>query len=361
MRGGGHIGEVSVPFTLGIAAGDILLSHLPFHQSGMAASSAVLLCAAVMAAQPYCRRRRTASIAFAFLALGIFCSLSYGLCATRTGDSSLAATAGQCLAMFKGLISEIPFQHESTAQLMTALLTGDRSGLTPETVNAFRDSGASHILALSGLHLGVIYLMAGRVLSLAGNSPAALRIRSFFLVTLSGFYSIMTGAGPSIVRAFLFILLSETGRLSPERKRDPGRTLLAALTIQLAINPSVIGSPGFQLSYLAMTGIVTVYPWMSSWYPDGTAGPIRKIWDSTALTVSCQLFTAPLIWYRFRTFPKYFIITNLLALPLTTAVMTVSVTALCLYSAGICPEILIEMADKLVQTLVFVLECISGM
>ena len=88
---------------------------------------------------------------------------------------------------------------------------------------------------------------------------------------------------------------------------------------------------------------------------------MRRIWEGAVLSISCQVFTAPLVWYRFHTFPKYFIITNLAALPLTSAVMVLSVTTTALTSFGICPEIIVLLNDKVVQLLVDCLRIISSL
>lgn len=79
------------------------------------------------------------------------------------------------------------------------------------------------------------------------------------------------------------------------------------------------------------------------------------------LSISCQAFTAPIVWHYFRTFPKYFILTNLLALPLTSAVMVLSVTTIALSFLGICPGLLTVLNDHAVQALVFCLKVISGL
>ena len=79
------------------------------------------------------------------------------------------------------------------------------------------------------------------------------------------------------------------------------------------------------------------------------------------LSVSCQVFTGPVAWYYFRTFPKYFILTNLIALPLTSAIMTLSVATIALSFFGICPEPLVYFNDRAVQTLIFCQKVISGL
>ena len=170
-----------------------------------------------------------------------------------------------------------------------------------------------------------------------------------------------TGASPSLVRAFLFILLNESAHLL-HRESRPERVLCAALTLQLAINPGNITSPGFQLSYLAMGGIIFLFPVLKSWFTaDGRFSIMKKIWDAAALATSCQVFTAPAAWYHFRTFPMNFLITNLLSLPVTSMLMTLAVPAVILACLGACPGFLLRAVEFLAGTLLFVIEVIAEM
>lgn len=364
MKEAGDLVALSVPFTLGIGAGAFITRFIGYNQEYIAAGAAIAICA-ILLGRLISGRDGRIPFPILFLALGLFCAISSDLLPASSRSGGVFTLASSCSSRLRGLIASVPFSRESTNALISALLTGDRSGLNSDLTSVFRDSGASHILALSGLHLGVIYVIFTKLLSIAGNSVLAVRMRSIVIILFSGFYTLMTGAGPSIVRAFLFILINEAGGSAPERKRSPVRTLLAALTIQLALKPSVLSTLGFQLSYLAMTGIILLYPKLSSWYPDDASlnifSPARKIWNSTALTISCQVFTAPLVWIKFHTFPKYFIITNLIALPMTSVIMAVSVGTLFLYGTGWCPALLLKADELLVQNLLFSLECISGM
>lgn len=272
-------------------------------------------------------------------------------------------TAGKA----KDVIDAIPYESEATGALVKALTTGDRSDLSSNTKEVFRKSGASHILALSGLHLGIIYMILIWATAFMGKSMIAKWLKYILIVGSMFFYTIATGAAPSIVRAFLFILINETGRILG-RKPSLLRVYCVALCIQLLMDPFVLQSLGFQLSYLAMAGIVLLLPKLQAWWPDdGSIGlkrkldMPRKIWDAAALAISCQLFTSPLVWLKFHTFPKYFLITNLFAMPITTGVMITSVATIALSALGICPLLLVHLNEALVSALIFILEIISGM
>lgn len=409
------IKPLALAFTFGAASG-LLLSRVSMHAAYISSATSLLV-ALTLIIITYIDRRQS-EILLLFLTAGVFCAATSTL-------TSLGAVAGEPLfaglaADFRSMISSIPFPHEGTAPLVNALLTGDRSSLDSSVMNSFRDSGASHILALSGLHLGIIYGILLKVTSIFGKHPTVKAVRSLIIISLCGIYTLATGASPSLVRAFLFILVNETARLT-HRSNNPLRVYCAALFIQTAINPQVISSTGFQLSYLAMAGIFLLYPALKKWYPqkeaagdmliengagltesdglegvmidkdagltesDGLEGVMidkgccrtrrcwtswmktivsaapRKIWDAAALTISCQVFTGPLARWKFGTFPKYFLLTNLLSLPLTSAVMLLSVSTSVLFAIGICPDFLISLTDSSASLLLFIMKVISSM
>lgn len=392
------IKPLALAFTFGAASG-LILSRISMHAAYISSATSLLVTLTLTLITS--ADRRQAEILLLFLTAGVFCAATSTL-------TSLGAVAGKPLfaglaADFRSMISSIPFPHEGTAPLVNALLTGDRSSLDSSVMNSFRDSGASHILALSGLHLGIIYGILLKVTSIFGKHPTVKAVRSLIIISLCGIYTLATGASPSLVRAFLFILVNETARLT-HRSNNPLRVYCAALFIQTAINPQVISSTGFQLSYLAMAGIFLLYPALKKWYPqeeaagdmliengagltesDGLEGVMidkgccrasrcwtswmktivsaapRKIWDAAALTISCQVFTGPLAWWKFGTFPKYFLLTNLLSLPLTSAVMLLSVSTSVLFAIGICPDFLISLTDSSASLLLFIMKVISSM
>ena len=250
-----------------------------------------------------------------------------------------------------------------------------------ETIN----ESMSQLLLM--LLLAVIFIYLIMVVQFQSLSSPFIIMFSIPLAFTGGFLALyLTGQEVSVIAMLGFIMLAglivnngivlidyiNQARKSGMSKKnaiiDSGKTrvrpiLMTALTIQLAFRPEVITSLGFQLSYLAMTGITLLYPHLSAWYPDNGRAfqPIRRIWQAAALAVSCQIFTAPLAWIRFHNFPKYFIITNLLALPLTSALMAASVAAIAFQALGGCPALLADAVDFLAHSLLFVLDVISSL
>lgn len=359
------VAGISIPFTAGTAAGFWMAdSFLRETLSPSILSSASLIFTAAFIFLAV-RNRGLAWFSAAYFATGLFCASASSAGIALIPDTG-TGIAARCSSALKGLIDDMPFRSPDSGAVVKALLTGDRSGLSSEYVRIFRQSGASHILALSGLHLGIIYLIISNFFTIFGNSITSRKLRCLLVCAAAGFYTLMTGAGPSIVRAFLFICIRELSGISSGRQQGAARTLLICLTVQLAISPQVMKSVGFQLSYLAMCGIVTILPVMQSWYPEaetrmGRLDPMRWIWNAASLAISCQIFTAPLSWLRFHSFPRYFLITNISALPLATLIMFLSVVTVILHAAGICPEILVMTDERLISILTGVLETICSM
>ena len=249
-----NIGALAVHFTAGVAAGTLLL-RLPVSPYFLAGGLLIVLASLTAFVL---RTERPALLFPTFLLVGAFCALADAFPGAETATflERWASTLGGRLRDF---IDSTPFPSESTAPLLKAFLTGDRSGLSRKTVQVFRGSGGAHLLALSGLHIGILYLFLSRLLWPLGNSPRARGIRYVLTVLAAALFTLLTGASPSIVRAFLFIFINETARLTG-RPRNALRVLSTALLVQLVLDPSAITSVGFQLSYLAMAGIFILYP-----------------------------------------------------------------------------------------------------
>jgi len=337
---------ISIPFALAAAVSQHIVwqSNMP---GLILCASAILLTLRI--------RHRAIPLVILYFSLGLFC----GSCAKECGAfwNEICGLRPVCGAAqwLRSSIDNIPYSDERCPALVKALLTGDRGDLDKSTVAAFREAGASHILALSGLHLGMIHLVIRKIAAIFGNSPVARLSRGVLTVTAASFYTVMTGASPSTVRALLFISISEWSRLSSFRECSSRRALLLALTIQIALSPSAVMTLSFQMSYLAMCGIIFVYPALQNWYPqDGIfkrTDPMRRIWEAAALSISCQLFTAPLAWIKFGTFPMYFLLTNVLILPLTGATMIISLLTVTASTLGICPSFLLKVGEVLIHAM----------
>ena len=289
-----------------------------------------------------------------------------GLLLEETHHLRILETAAVFGQKMKSAIDSIPFENSTTNSIATALITGDRSCLKAETIEVFRQSGASHILALSGMHLGIIYGLLKLMLWGLGNSQKAKTIKSALLILVCGFYTLSTGASASIVRAFIFIMIAETAKISG-RHSSLITILFSSLLIQVTLTPGEIKNAGFQLSYAAIAGIAFIFPWLRNIWPEDisakgwTIKGLKWIWDCAVLSISCQITTAPIAFAYFGTFPKYFLITNLLMIPLVTLTIPMGLLTLILTGCGICPGFIVSFTEGLIDTMVYCLSVISSL
>ena len=366
---------LTLPLVAGTAAG--VFPVLPSAALRGAAAAAVALTAGSAAILLLNRQKslyNNALLPVLFFLCGLLGAWTAALCGGAVAPDFLEEAAGAAATRFRARIDTLPFPHEGTAPLVKALLTGDRSGLSRQTVATFRASGASHLLALSGLHAGILYLFLSKLLSLLGNSIAIRRFRGIAILLTAAFYTLMTGASPSMVRAFLFITIRELSHLAG-REPAPLSVLALALSIQLVLHPAVLRSVGFQLSYAAMLGIFLLFPVLERAFPAtetrGPLGrwttrhePLRLVWNSAALSLACQAFTAPLAWLYFKAFPRYFLVTNLLAIPLTTCLVPTALITLVfhpLIPSTRVDTLLITLTDRLASLLLHTLAIIATM
>ncbi len=345
----------SLPFLCGVIAGTY--ANFPSAHLWGQGCACIIGIASLMSL--FCSKRQVSRVipASIFFLCGVLCVVNRKLgCEIHL----LEGPRNDMLGLLKSAVTGTPFKKETTTSLLQALLCGDKSLLTKEIRTDFSKSGAAHILALSGLHLAILSGMLKKSLFFLGHGPAAKKIRNTIVVFASGGYTLCCGAGASLVRAFIFICLRCMNEVLPERKTPLGNQLLLAAMIQLCIHPEAVESLSFQLSYLSCVGIIFLFPRLDKWLPT-EKGLARKIWSSLALSLSCQLFTSPLVYITFGTLPKYFLLANLFALPVCEALMNVSVVAVILNTLGVNPGVLISLSDILSEMMLGILHIIAGL
>jgi competence protein ComEC len=199
-----------------------------------------------------------------------------------------------------------------------ALILGDKSYLDQETRNSFGATGAMHVLAVSGMHIGIIsqlLLFIFQFFSQFIQRKSAV----FSIVLLLWIYALLTGFSPSVVRAvFMFSVLMLAQEMGENFSAI--NTLFFTAFILALINPMVLYDIGFQLSYLAMLGIFTLYKPIAAWYSTKNK-LINYFWQGSAVGFAAQAMTVPLTLYYFHQFPNYFALTNLGIMAISTIAM----------------------------------------
>lgn len=200
-----------------------------------------------------------------------------------------------------------------------ALLLGKRSGLDYDLRQTYAASGAMHILAVSGLHVGILYIFLHWIIGVLKKVRYYFLFSSIIILLLIWFYALLTGLSPSVTRSATMFSFLAVGR-SLGRSTNIFNTLAASAFVQLLINPFIIFMAGFQLSYIAVTGIALYQPLIRS-LAKFRYMLLNQIWRLITVSFSAQLLIFPLIIYYFNQFPNYFIVTNLFAVPLAMIIL----------------------------------------
>jgi len=205
------------------------------------------------------------------------------------------------------------------AAVGSAILLGYRNDLSPSVVEEFVDSGTVHVICVAGLHVGILIWLLNFLLLFLDNFKHGKLIRTILLLLLVWLYALFTGMATPVIRATVMFSFLLIGRQF-SRYTNSVNTLAASAFLMLLINPFSLADTGFQLSYLSVFGILTIYPLLNSIF-EPRSFIVKKIWELTCLSASAQLSIAPLSLLYFHQFPNYFLLTNLLVVPLLSIVI----------------------------------------
>ncbi len=243
-----------------------------------------------------------------------------------SNNGNIAKTIGLKLRLvFMEILQKQNIQGKEFA-VVSAILLGYDDFLDNEQLKEFSGAGAMHILCVSGLHVGIIYFILNSLLIFLNKRRSTRIIKVFILLGLIWLYALITGFSPSVLRAstmFSFVIASGLVK----RKVNIYNSLAASAFLLLIINPFIITEVGFQLSYLAVFGIVWLYrPIYSLFIPGNRL--LRKIWQISVVSIAATLATFPLSLYYFHQFPNLFLVTNLIAIPASMLIIYTGILVL---------------------------------
>jgi competence protein ComEC len=206
------------------------------------------------------------------------------------------------------------------AGLAAALLIGYRYDLDREMVQDYTNTGIMHIIAISGMHLALIYNSLLWLFRWGPSHRLANLIKAICIITLLWSFTLLTGAAASVLRATVMFTFITLGKFVLDRHTNSYNMLGASAFLLLCYDPLLLIDAGFQLSYLSVLSILISFRplyylrHMRSWL-------MNQIWSAICLTVAAQILTLPVSLYYFQKFPVYSLPANLLAVPLTTIVL----------------------------------------
>ena len=233
--------------------------------------------------------------------------------------------------------------------VVAAMALGDRSALTKELKETYSKTGASHVLALSGLHLGIIYallsmLVVGRRWQMITQVATVLSIWAFVF---------LTGMSASVVRSAVMLTVYALLALGHRQKMSVN-TLAFTAIVMLLVTPKALFDVGFQMSFMAVFSILLFVPLFYRPFSAEylmTHRAVSWLWGMVAVSVAAQIGVAPLIAYYFGRFSCYFLLTNFIVIPAATLILYLALGTLLIPSLGV---VLASMVGLLNTTLLYI-------
>lgn len=236
------------------------------------------------------------------------------------------------------IISQLQKEHFGTDELgvIQALLLGQRDNISEETYSNYQKAGAVHILAVSGLHIGILLLLIQFILRPLRNLPHGRTVILILSVVLLWIFAFIAGLSASIVRAttmFSFVAYA----LYLNRPSNTFNILaLSILFILLFIDPNLIFQVGFQMSYAAVFSILWIFPMLRDvWFPKNRA--IRYFWQLLCVSIAAQLGVLPISLFYFHQFPGLFFISNLIIVPALGLILGTGIIVILLSLLNVLP------------------------
>lgn len=208
---------------------------------------------------------------------------------------------------------------EDSYATIAAMTLGDKTGVSAELRDTYSKAGVSHVLALSGLHLGIIYAMIALLLGRRRNTMGGLLVTLLLVWT----FALMVGMSPGIVRsAAMFSVYASMTFL--QRDYLTANSLALAASVMLLASPAMLWDVGFQMSFLAVMGIVICHVLLLNnrlYVRYAHRRFVGKLVSLVCISLAAQLFVLPLVMYYFGNVPFYFLLANIVAVPLTTLII----------------------------------------
>lgn len=249
--------------------------------------------------------------------------------------------AKQLQGYLAATLSHYPFSKE-TVGILKALVLGVRSDITPELYQQYINAGAVHILAISGLHIGIITYLLTLFISLvvpAHRKGVKIALLLVFLLT----YAAITGFSASVLRAVVMFGGYSIAYLAESRRARYDSLLLSAF-ILLLCKPTFLFEVGFQLSYMAVLSIALFLPLGEKYRFENRF--LNFFWDIIKVSIAAQIGVLPLSLYYFHQFAGLFLVTNVLILPLLGIILSVGIGVVLLASIQLLPYWLLVCYEK---------------
>ncbi len=258
------------------------------------------------------------------------------------------------------IINKLRHQDFSASELAVfqALILGERREISDEMYKNYAAAGAIHILAISGLHIGILLWLLNFLFKPLENIRQGKILKTTVIILLLWCFAFITGLSPSVLRAVCMFSFIAVG-MQLNRKTSTLNSIFVSLFFLLLINPYYIFQVGFQLSYLAVTGIVIFYPIIYKLFE------IRQkwldyFWKLISVSISAQIAILPLSLFYFHQFPGLFLLTNLVILPILAFILCFGILIILLAIFDILPGFMAEVFGSILSGMNAFVEKVAG-
>lgn len=274
----------------------------------------------------------------------------------KSEKHTLLGFADAIRAHINSKLKNQPFKTEELA-IINALLLGQRQDISEEVYTHYTNAGAIHILAVSGLHIGIILLLLNFALKPLERFKKGKLIKTIALLLMLWCFAVIAGLSASVTRAVtMFSIIAFAQNL--KRPTNIFNTLAISIFILLLAKPMFLFDVGFQLSYMAVLAIVTIDPiFFKLWQPKNKI--IKIYWHTLTITIAAQLGVLPLSLYYFHNIPGLFFLSNLVIIPFLGFVLGFGIIMILLALLNSLPAFIAKSYGFLISSLNHFVEWIS--
>lgn len=209
--------------------------------------------------------------------------------------------------------------HPESVAVASTLILGYKADLNEDVLQAYAKTGTIHVLSVSGAHVAIVFLLLEFMLGFMNRFPHGRIIKATIIITFIWYYSLLTGFSPAVCRAAVMISMVIIGKTFSRHINTLNILAVSAFGL-LLYDPYFIADVGFQLSYLAVFGLIAFQPVVYKWFAIDNKW-LDKLWQLCSVSIAAQVITFPLSIFYFHQFPVYFLLSNLLIILPTTIIM----------------------------------------
>jgi len=244
--------------------------------------------------------------------------------------------------------------------IINALVLGQRQSISKDLLDSYAGAGAIHILAVSGLHVGILFLIVSFLLKPLEKIRHGAHVKMAFIVLFLWGFALLTGLSGSVVRAVSMFTFIAIGLTFKNQKSAVLHALITSFFFLVLLHPYYIFDVGFQMSYTAVIGIILFFPKINALLPRIKLLFPRKIWELLCVSLSATIGTLPISLYYFHQFPGLFFLTNIIIVPFLGLIMSLGILVVLLSLLNILPELLVDVYSAILSFMNTMVEWIAS-